>query len=306
MTQRRTYWHLEGLGRRPSEYEIASSRLLYYVPRGFDVQTPLAAWYHTHQAQSRLRCSDFDAFCDPRQTTYARYVSLQRDNEVFVDSLLGSAQATGYDERLPPDWVALLGRVLGPLRYPVHGLQMVAAYIGSMAPSGKLAITGLLQAADEVRRTQRLAYRLCQLQQAHPACGQDSKQLWERDPAWQPLRELIERLLVVYDWGEAFALLNLLVKPAFDELFMVRFAELARNAGDDVLGRLLISLHEDTCWHREWSAALVSMVVADDPSNTETLSSWLQPWAPRVRDAMAAIAPMMTLPTIATGATTSL
>ena len=38
--KQRTYWHLEALGRRPTDYEIATSRLLYYVGRGFEVTLP--------------------------------------------------------------------------------------------------------------------------------------------------------------------------------------------------------------------------------------------------------------------------
>ena len=49
MTQR-TYWHLQGLGRVPSEYDIASSRLLYYPTLGFAVDTPVSAWYARYQA----------------------------------------------------------------------------------------------------------------------------------------------------------------------------------------------------------------------------------------------------------------
>ncbi len=52
---------------------------------------------------------------------------------------------------------------------------------------------------------QRLAYRMAQLRRSRPSFGDDgARSCGRRDPAWQPLRELIERLLVTYDWGEAF------------------------------------------------------------------------------------------------------
>ena len=75
MTQR-TYWHLEGLGRVPSAYDIASSRLLYYPAQGFAVDTPVSAWYARHQAGS-LRLADWETFRDPRETTYSTYTALQ-------------------------------------------------------------------------------------------------------------------------------------------------------------------------------------------------------------------------------------
>ena len=47
---KRTYWHLETLGHKPSEYEIVTSRLLYYTARGFEVKLPPleeGEYYHT-------------------------------------------------------------------------------------------------------------------------------------------------------------------------------------------------------------------------------------------------------------------
>ena len=45
---------------------------------------------------------------------------------------------------------------------------MLAAYIGKMAPSSRITIAASFQAADEMRRVQRLAYRMRQLQVTHP------------------------------------------------------------------------------------------------------------------------------------------
>jgi hypothetical protein len=82
----------------------------------------------------------------------------------------------------------VLSRVVAPLRYPGHGLQMVAFYIGQMAPSGWIVITAALQAADEMRRVQRIAYRVRQLQQLHHGFATDSRARWQNDTMWQPLR----------------------------------------------------------------------------------------------------------------------
>src|SRR4051812_18131022 len=76
-----TYAHLAAAaarGQAPSDYEIATSRLHYYVGRGFEVAVPLGEWYRRYQAASPLACDDWDRFVDPRQTTYASYVALQQ------------------------------------------------------------------------------------------------------------------------------------------------------------------------------------------------------------------------------------
>ncbi|HZP12277.1 MAG TPA: hypothetical protein VFB36_07635 [Nevskiaceae bacterium] len=291
-TARRTYWHLENLGRKPSEYDIVTTKLLFYPERGFEVDTPIAAWYAKHQKGSPLRCKDWEAFRDPRETTYTKYTELQKAKETFVDGLLNAVEATGYDAAMTAAWRMRLERVLPVLRYPLHGLQMIAAYVGQMAPTGRVVITGALQAADEMRRIQRCAYRMRQIQQTRASFGADSKSLWQEDPMWQPLRRVIEQMLVTYDFGEAFVALSLVLKPAFDELFMAHFAKLAASQGDEVLSQMFLSLNEDCLWHRQWSSTLAATLARDDEANVATMRAWAAKWHEPVMNAMRAFAPL--------------
>lgn len=287
MSRSRTWSHLEGQTRRPNEYEIATSRLLWYPARGLAVTTPVTEWMRVHQRERVLACPDWDAFRDPRQTTYAKYTELQRDRETFVDGLFELAERGDDDARLAPRWVDVLDRVLAPLRYPVHGLQMITSYVGSMAPGGRIVVACLLQSADEVRRIQRIAYRVRLLQRTHPRVGTDSRTVWQRDPLWQPMRELVERLLVAYDWDEAFIALTSVVKPVFDEVFGARLAKLAAAAGDGTLAQMLRSLDEDCRWHAQWTAALTEMLIAENGDNAAAIASWRESWQPRAESAVA-------------------
>ena len=72
-------------------------------------------------------------------------------------------------------------------RFPLHGLQMAAAYVAHAAPSGKLVQTGLFVAADEMRRVQRMAQRMRLLMDVQPTFGVESKAHWQTAPDWQPL-----------------------------------------------------------------------------------------------------------------------
>lgn len=290
MTQR-TYWHLGDLGRKPTDYDITSTRLLYYPERGFETAVPIAGWYRAHQAGSELASDDWERFRDPRETTYARYVELQRTKEAFVDGVLAAGAEGAHDRRLPPAWLAALGALMSPLRYPVHGLQMISAYVGQMAPSGRVVIASLFQCADEARRIERLAYRLRQLQYVDPGFGADGRTRWEREPMWQPMRELVERLLVTYDWGEAFVALACVVKPRFDALFTTHLVELARRAGDDLLANVVFSLSEDCRWHREWSRALIEVALAARSKNRAVIAGWIARWAPLAVRAIASLGP---------------
>src|ERR1700752_1607854 len=243
MTQQKTYWHLLQQRRMPTEYEIVTSKLLCYTGEGFtgkrfELDVPLSNWYERFQIGSSLTCSSWESFLDPRETTYTRYTEIQRDKEIFVDSILEEIEMSGYDGQLSPNWLQVLSDVVAPFRYPGHGLQMVASYIGQMAPSGRIVIAAALQAADEMRRVQRIAYRVRQLQRLYRGFATDSKARWQTDRLWQPLRIAIEKLLICYDWAESFVVLNLVLKPLMDELFMNHLSDLALREGDYLLGQI--------------------------------------------------------------------
>ena len=285
MPQQKTYWHLLEQRRMPTEYEIVTSKLLCYTGEGFtgkrfELDVPLKDWYRRYQEESPLVCNSWEKFRDPRETTYTKYTELQREKEIFVDAILEEIELTGYDAHLRPAWLHIFPRVIAPFRYPAHGFQMIASYIGQMAPSGRITITAALQSADEMRRIQRIAYRIRQLQKLYPGLAADSGSLWETDAMWQPLREAVERLLIAYDWAEAFVGLNLILKPLIDELFMKYVSDLALGEEDYLLGQIFYSLNEDCQWHREWSTSLVQTTIEDNIRNRQTIQEWINQWYP--------------------------
>jgi toluene monooxygenase system protein E len=286
----RTYSHLAGARRRPTSYEVVTTRLHHHVERGLEVDAPAAAWFARHQRGSRWRAAAWDRFVDPRETTYTKYTRLQHAQESFCDGLLASIDDSGYDAALAPEARALLAAALPPLRFALHGFQMIAAYFGHLAPEGRITIAALLQGADELRRIQRIAYRMAQLRRLDPSLGEDSRARFERGEAWRPLREVIEALLVTWDWAEAFVALDVCVKPLVDELFMVELPALAKARGDFMLGQLCASLEEDCRWQRQWTAALAHVALAE-PENRAAAAAWTAAWAPRAARAVEALAP---------------
>jgi len=287
----KTYSHLAGERRVPSEYEIVTTKLLYHPQRGFEVDVPLRPWYDRYQRGGQLRCADWERFADPRATTYPSYTALQSRQESHLDGVLRSWEATKHDPDLLTSWQETFLRTLAPLRFALHGFQMAAAYVGQMAPSGRIAIAALLQSADELRRVHRIAYHMGLYRKLHP--GPDrSRGAWQEAPAWQPLRRAVEQALVSYDWGEALVALNLALKPLVEALFLTELARLARERHDFLLGEVLSSFDEDGRWHQAWSATLVRMA-APEGDNRHVLRGWIERWWPRAHAAVSAAATLL-------------
>ena len=266
---RKTYTRLAAR-RIPVEYEVVSTDLHYNYPTRFELppSNPVVAWYYRYREGSALRARDWEQFSDPRRTTYRGYTQLQDGREDVVDGLLREIDNTGYDRNLDDEWVRFLDRWYFPLRFPVHGLQMLAAYVAQMAPASRITNCAAFQAADELRRVQRIAYRTVQLG-GRPSDEMARRQqlAWEDAAAFQPLRELLERVLVAYDWGEAFTVTNLVIKPRIDRLVNQEIAgTLATANGDPILTSIHFSLDEDARWHRAWTTALMRHLIDDTPA----------------------------------------
>jgi hypothetical protein len=292
---RKTYTRLTTGRRIPTEYELMSTDLHYNYPRRFELpaSNPVIDWYYRNREGSALQARDWDQFADPRSTTYRIYTQLQDGREDVVDGLLREIDETEYDARLDDEWVRFLDRWYSPLRFPVHGLQMLAAYVAQMAPSSRITNCASFQMGDEMRRVQRIAYRTVQL--AGPPFDDEAaarqRAAWEEAAAFQPLRELIARALVAYDWGESFIVTNAVIKPRIDRLVNQDIAgTLATANGDPILTSIHFSLDEDAHWHREWTAALIRHIVDDNTANAEVVSGWIEKWSPLASEALEAFA----------------
>lgn len=287
--KRQKTWSLLGdLRRVPSEYEVVTHKLNYHfrrepAPFELDTNAPLNRWYLTYRENSPFQVDDWEQFRDPYQFTYRRYVQTQNERETYVDGLVDQFERNEHDAKLEQGWVQFLEQFYLPSRFPGHALQMVSLYVGQMAPSSYITVLAHFQAADEVRRIQRLAYRAKSLSIAHyPELASTKKtcSIWETATLWQPLRELVEKLLIAYDWGEAFTGLNLVTKPIFDEVMNLQLAELARRNQDDLLALTLEDFRLDTRRSRDWSKALVQYAVQQKPELQEVLKGWVEKWTP--------------------------
>jgi toluene monooxygenase system protein E len=160
-----------------------------------------------------------------------------------------------------------------------------------MAPASKISIAAMFQAADELRRVQRVAYRLVQLERTTGSkLAQAGREAWLSEPAWQGVRALIENLLASYDFGEALVALNAVIAPACDHVFLHGLSQHLERAGDIASARLLQALLSDTAWHRSWSRALFALVESSGHESATRLESLTQRWRPRAIEAFAPFA----------------
>jgi len=282
----KTWSHLAGNRRRPSEYEIVSTNLHYHTnnpdnPWELDPNIPMAKWYRKYRNESPLKCEDWDAFRDPDQLIYRTYNLLQDGQETYVTGLFDQFSDRGHDEMLDAEWVATLARLYTPARYLFHTLQLGSSYIHQMAPASTITNCATYQTADSLRWLTHTAYRTRELANNHPDAGfgEKEREIWESDAAWQGFRELMEKALITWDWAESFVAINVIAKPAIEEALLTQLGNTARSQNDTLLGLLTQAQMRDAERHRRWTGDLVKMALETD-GNKAVIEGWIAKWSP--------------------------
>ena len=281
--------------RRPSEYEVVTTNLqtrTRHPDQAYELSpAPLLGmneFYKRHVSESPLQHTDWEGFRDPDEMIYRVYTRIQDQQEQYVDGLLDEHNEIGHDATLSAAWLDVLERLYTPRRFLQMALQMGAAYLVQMAPASTITACAGFQDGDEFRWLSRCAYRARELQRAHPerGFGETERGTWEEEPAWQGFRELLEKTLATYDWGEHFVALNLVAKPAADEAHR-QLGRVGRRCDDGLLGLMADNQMRDSERSRRWSAALVAFSLENE-ANGEVLRGWIEKWMPLARQAVAA------------------
>jgi toluene monooxygenase system protein E len=296
---RRKTWSLWEERRVPTEYEVVTHRFHYHFrrqPAPFELSPSwkLNQWYLRYREGSTFNVDDWEKFRDPYALTYRRYVETRQQREVYLDNLLDEFEARGHYRTLSAAYLDFLRDYYFPSRFSGHALQMTSAYIAQMAPSSYITNPFHFQTGDEMRRIQRTAYLAKAIAvdtgRDDLADSQLTRTTWETHPAWQPLRELIERHLVLYDWGEAFAVRNLVVKPAYDYLINEVLQRVARQHGDELLALLHDDfLRYDSRYSHDVTVALCRYAIERKPELTEWLRQRVAEWEPLAQRAIDAL-----------------
>lgn len=289
----KTWSKLSGNKRRPSEYEIVTTNMhtrnrhrdqAYELSPAPDLE--MNNWYQKNVFDSALQHDDWEEFRDPDGLIYRVYTRMQDAQEDYIDGLIDEHDEIEHDKDLQPEWLDVMELLYTPRRYLQSALQMNAAYLMQIAPASTLTACAGFQDGDEFRWLSRIAYRTRELQNAHPDRGFGTKERehWEQAPAWQGIRELMEKVLATYDWGENFVAGNLVAKIAVDETLR-QLGATGRQFGDPLVSLMADNQLRDSDRSRRWSTAAVEFCSAHDGNNA-VISGWIEKWMPLARNAI--------------------
>ena len=115
------------------------------------------------------------------------------------------------------------------------------------------------------------------------------------DPMFQPMREYLERVCVLRDWGEVVVATNLVSSRCCSAVLYRALTDLGNAHSDSVLPHFAYSVYGDEERHWSWAAALAAMLNEESDENLATTAEWIDSWTPLALRSVEALAPVFSV-----------
>lgn len=311
-----------------NEYEVVTVRQQPYLhgqyrhifdERDYDIYDP---------RYTRLKCSDWEAFRDPKKFWYTTYVRDRKKLSEEVENSFQMAVDLELIEDLPESWANAVRDIYTPLRHLEYGENVQMQYVIRYALGTPIEQCATFHAYDKVGRAQWITTWAMNMQEHHGEFLQHGKEVLLKEPTYQPLRRYVEEILVTDDWAEVLVAQNMTLDLLLGNLMYVHFTEKAKQNGDVHLAALNQHIEKQNKWHADWAASLFQLLANDkaesrwdylkslgyenwtgdyrwgrtlsDPretpeetmTNLKIIQEWVDKWYPKAYEAVLALQPL--------------
>ncbi len=300
---RRDFTYIKPMGKRLSEYEAVTC-YAQPDPSAFDKEgwflrtsEGRVAW---EQSSTALKHPHWFDFRDPARHWQRTYVRMQAEQERSIERACEDAARSGAFKDIDPVW---LQKILG-VHYRVWSYFEYAVF-RAFAPAQREALSDTLgnvlcfEAFDRMRHAQAIVIYLMDLEDNIEGFHDGgSKEVWLKDPVYQPLRELAEKLMLeTPDWAEVGVVTNLIIDPIVSALGLSQLVRrFAPFHGDTVTPFIIGTVERDRERNRAWADSFVGLVTGPDVPEAEAnlivIQGWIDKWTPLALEAADALAPI--------------
>ena len=254
-------------------------------------------------ASSTIKVNDWYAYRDPNQMWQRPYYVLQSEAEKSIERATDLAVSTGAAKALDQHWIdnGLVGAYF-PFAHYEYGLFRALNMSAREAMSDTINNVLVFVAADKLRHAQAISIMGLDLESVFENFdGTAGKEVWVKNPDWQPLRRLVEEVMTVIDWNETIVASMLALEPLVGEpLRRLVFGTGAAQRRDILLPTSAGTATTD--WQRNAKAIrqyIEFLTTAEGgEGNKAILAGWAETWQDKVRPAADALFDMLesTLP----------
>ena len=283
---RRGFLYFTPKKRRPSLYEeltidtqISTER---HLQGGWLVAFEDGRGSHS-LGSTALRVADWFEWRDPAELWERPFYQQAAQAAREQDAAVAAARSEGLFARMTDGWRQFLQSSLQLPAFYEHGLWRALCGAARPALSDLVTHAIVLEAAMKQRQAQDLVVYAMDLEPDIGECSTEAARTrWLEEPAWQPVRALVERVASVHDWMERVIATNLCIEPLVGNLLRREMLLVPASAnGDPVTPVIIGNAQREWLWYRDWTIDLVRFCVEDEDfgdHNRDVLTEWTQSW----------------------------
>jgi propane monooxygenase small subunit len=287
----RSYNYFEPKGRRASRYEDVTVDV-QPDPERWLSQSWLYGWPNGDLGYdprwTRIRTSDWHRFRDPNEE-WERTIYINNSNSIRqVQHNIEFAKSENVFEDRNKSWIPIISKHLSAWAHADYGLGM---YV--FMPAQRAGMTNMhnnaisVNSMHKLRTAQDIMLYNMELTDLFPSefDGEVHQEIWLNDPAWQGVRENVERLMNATDWVQLCFASNIVFEPLVGELLRRQFITRFAPPHNDFLTPALMSVSQREFADRDLRYTLEMMkdFLGDEThgqANRQVMQEWLAEWVP--------------------------
>lgn len=260
-------------------YDIQAAENLHYRPTWAPEQLLYDASITT------IVMEDWYAFRDPRQYYYNTYTLTRARQQETVEGAFSFVESRGLHLTVPGDVLDEALSLLVPLRHAVWGANQNNVLVAGYGFGTTFTQPCLYYGMDCLGVAQYLS-RIGLLFGGTQALA-SGKSAWTEDEVWQPLRRLVEDMMIVRDPFELFiaqdvALDGLLYPVVFEHVI----DNILSPKGATPVSMLCQFMVEWSAETQKWADSVVKIAAAESRENSAVLAEWFTHWSSRAITAL--------------------
>jgi propane 2-monooxygenase small subunit len=287
----RAYNYYEPQKRRASKYEDVTVDV-QPDPERYLSQGWVYGWANGDQGYdpkwTRMKSSNWHAFRDPNEEWERTYYINNSNSVRQIRQSIEDAKSEEVFQDWDKSWLPILAKHMCAWSHADHGLGM---YV--FMPAQRVAMSNMhnnaisINCMHKLRTAQDILLYGMEIEEQFPGefDGEAHMETWMNDPAWQGVRENVERLMNAKDWGETVFASNVVFEPLVGELFRSRFLMRFAPVHGDYLTPSVIGVGEREFNERDlrYTMDMMKDFLEDEThgdENRKVMEEWLAEWVP--------------------------
>ena len=288
----RSYNYFTPKGRRATKYEDVTVDV-QPDPNKYLTQGWILGWANGDIGYdpnwTKIKSSDWHRFRDPNEEWEKTYYINNSNSVRQVQQSIENAKSENIFENWDKSWLDILARHVTAWSHVDQGLGMYVFMPAQRAAMSNMHNNAIaVNCMHKLRTAQDIILYNLELSETfseeefNPTAHQEA---WMEDPAWQGVRENIERIMNATDWAETTFASNIVFEPLVGELFRSQFVMRFAPLHGDSLTPTLIGVSEREFNDRDlaYTKDMMQDMLEDEEhgdENRQLMQEWLEEWVP--------------------------